>query len=89
MNDREKINRIRQLLDEANTVGAEPAEFLFEHGLEERANAKWLRDKTYQGKDKDVFICNACLHWQSVKKLKPDQVLYMKYCPFCGARMEV
>ena len=87
--DKEKLERIRELLTEADRLGVDRAEFLLRYGVEPHAIGRWLKDETYTGESKDVFICSNCLHWQSVKKLKPDQVMYMKYCPFCGAKMEV
>ena len=89
MNDREKIERMGELVGEAIQLGKPIGEFLFENGVEPRERAKWMRDNSYKGSSKDIFICSGCLRWQSVKKLKPDQMMYMKYCPFCGARMEV
>ena len=89
MNEREKVKKIQDLLNEADVIGTDPAEFLFKNGVEPRVSARWMKDDTYVGKNKDMFICSECLHWQSVKKVEPDQVMYMKYCPFCGAKMEV
>ena len=89
MDDREKIERMSELAAEASQWGRSVGEFLFENGVEPRATARWIHDDSYQGKDKDVYICSGCLHWQSVKKSKSDQIMYMKYCPFCGAKMEV
>lgn len=89
MSDQEKLEQIRELADTCRRLGGDLPEFLLENGVEPRRTAKWIKDESYKGVSKDVFICSDCLHWQSVKKLRPERVTYMKYCPFCGAKMEV
>ena len=88
MNETEKTEALRALLKRAEADGADPAEFLLRHGVEHRPHAKWIRDVNYKGGNKDIFICSECLHWQSVRKMVADQVNYMNYCPFCGAKMD-
>ena len=86
MTDGEKTELINKLVAHALLNNMNIGEALLSCGIEPRDKAKWLRDASYTGVSKDIYICSACLHWQSVKKHKP---MYMRYCPHCGARMEV
>ena len=86
-----KVAELKELLDQVDKqgiAGSEAvAEHLVENGVERRGQAHWVKDETYKGANKDVFICDHCKHWQSVKKLKPNQRMYMNFCPFCGFEM--
>ena len=84
MTDNEKIELTNKLVADALLNEKNVGEALLSFGIEPRDKAKWLRDSTYKGLSKDVYVCSACLHWQSVKKHAP---MYMRYCPHCGARM--
>ena len=81
-----KVEELRELLKKADKQ--ELAEYLIDHGVEVRKHASWLRDDSYKGTSKEVYVCSLCGHWQSVKKVQTDQKMYMRYCPFCGARMD-
>ncbi len=57
--------------------------------VSEIIHGEWIEDKTYTGKDKKIYVCSHCNHWQSVKNHKQtNQIMYMLYCPFCGAKMD-
>lgn len=98
---RNQIARIAELLAEADSYGAGrtsedrtdeltlKAEYLYGHDVEIRERAQWLKDNTYTGNNKDIYACSYCLHWQSIKRMQREQIMYMKYCPFCGAYMTV
>ena len=86
-NDLVKITRLNDLVADAISLQTNIGEFLFENGVEPRESGKWIKSD-YNGKSKVIFFCSCCNHYQSVRKTKSDQVMYMKYCPFCGARME-
>ena len=88
--EKEKEERIRRLLERAEALDKDKRPgFLLSEGLEPKEKARWIHDDSYKAQAKAVYLCSACLHWQAVKKLRSDQVMYMKYCPFCGAKMEV
>lgn len=87
-NDLVKITRLNDLVADAISLQTNIGQYLFENGVEPRESAKWIKSD-YAGKSKDIFYCSRCNHYQSVSKTKAEQVMYMKYCPFCGARMEV
>jgi hypothetical protein len=56
----------------------------------EMKHGYWIKDETYTGKNKEIYYCSLCNHWQSNKRWNPNQrAIYMNYCPQCGARMEV
>ena len=58
--------------------------------VSEIRHGEWIEDKTYMGKDKKIYVCSLCNHWQSVKNHRQtNQIMYMFYCPFCGARMDI
>ncbi|MBQ8140605.1 MAG: hypothetical protein IJ038_02800 [Clostridia bacterium] len=57
-----------------------------EDGARPALTGRWVLDASYRGKDKAVYRCSLCDHWQSAKK-RQDKMFYMNYCPFCGARM--
>ena len=89
MSDLEKISALNRVLEDMPEDCEDPGKYLFESGVEPKLTGRWLNDPDYKGESKDVFICSCCLHWQSVKKSKAEQKNSMKYCPFCGAKMEV
>ena len=62
------------------------AETVIELGYYRQRHGVWVRDETYVGKNKDVFCCSLCGHWQGTSK-KSNAIFYMNYCPFCGAEM--
>lgn len=86
------VEELRELLDQVDKQGSVDNETVAEHlvrnGVVRRGHAHWIKDETYKGTSKDVFVCDHCKHWQSVKKLKPNQRMYMNYCPFCGFEMD-
>ena len=88
MNDKEKISALNEIVNSIPEDCIDPGKYLFEKGVEPKLTGKWLHDPNYKGGNKNVFICSCCLHWQSVKKAKSEQKNYMRYCPFCGAKME-
>ena len=62
------------------------AEAAFDKGYRKYRRGAWLRDESYRGKNKEIFRCSECGHWQSTKK-GDKKIFYMNYCPFCGSRM--
>lgn len=88
---REKIVQLQGLLSEAKQKGSdvEQAEFLHEHGVEVREESEWIVDDSYKGKNKKIYVCSKCNHWQSIYGKNKDSILYKRYCPFCGRRMKV
>ena len=88
---REKLVALMKLLAESREKGsdAEQAEFLHEQGVEIREEAEWIKDESYKGGNKEIYVCSKCNHWQSVNKRTRDQILYKEYCPYCGRRMKV
>lgn len=56
---------------------------------EEVRHGTWVKDNTYKNNSKEIYRCSVCNHWQSVKKDKhPNQIKFMNYCSFCGAKMD-
>jgi sarcosine oxidase delta subunit len=56
-------------------------------------HGEWVFDTNYTGKHKEIWVCSVCNHYQykrigSGKRDNPDKMLYMFYCPFCGAKMD-
>lgn len=48
---------------------------------------EWVRDETYAGKDKEIYVCSACNRYQSIKKSRSREKLkYLRFCPVCGAK---
>lgn len=85
--EREQVETMETLLREAEQdPSIDRAEYLLRHGVAWRASGEWIRDDTYQGKHRAIYVCSQCLHWQSVAKAR-EQKMYMNYCPFCGAAM--
>lgn len=71
--------QIKLILDNIPDADAEPVR----HGT-------WVRDNTYQNKNKTVYRCTVCNHWEAVKNDKhPNQIKYMNYCSLCGAKMDL
>lgn len=55
----------------------------------EKRRGEWIEDKSYSGKDKKIYYCSLCNHWQAIKNQRQlNQIMYMNYCPFCGAEMK-
>lgn len=88
MKDAEKIEYIRTILNIADALDVDRALALYISGIEPRGTAEWIMDETYNGKSKSIYVCSSCGHWQSIKKARDGQLCYMKYCPFCGSKME-
>ena len=61
------------------------ARYLVDHGVRGWGVAKWQSDTSYAGKNKAIYRCSACGHYQSAK-LRAEKMMYMRYCPFCGRR---
>lgn len=50
---------------------------------------KWIYDHTYTGKQKEIYYCSRCNHYQSRSKSEQRKKMnYMMYCPFCGEKMD-
>lgn len=50
---------------------------------------KWIYDHTYTGKQKEIYYCSRCNHYQYRRKSEQRKKMnYMMYCPFCGAKMD-
>lgn len=49
---------------------------------------EWREDKSFTSESKIVYVCSECGHWQSVKRRNAEQICYMNFCPFCGAKMK-
>lgn len=48
---------------------------------------EWVRDESYTGKDKEIFVCSACNRYQSIKKsVSREKLKYLRFCPVCGAK---
>lgn len=61
-----------------------------EANVRDKIEGEWVEDKTYFGKDKKIFHCSRCNHWQSAKRRAAiNQLMYMNFCPFCGAEMKM
>ena len=57
-------------------------------GYQKDRHGEWQQDTTYRGKAKQIFRCSLCNYWASFKKGDiNDKLRYMRYCPYCGARM--
>lgn len=66
------------------------AEGAYSKGFRKLRRGEWIKDDTYPGKTKKIYICSLCKRWQAVKNNKhTDQLQFMNYCPSCGARMSV
>ena len=88
---REKIRKLQEILHAAHQLDTEydQAVFLEESGLELRDEAEWIKDPTYTGKSKTIYVCSRCNRWQEVRKSNPDAIKYKRYCDSCGRRMTV
>ena len=64
------------------------ARYLVSRGTRVWGVARWCPELTYKGKDKELYRCSACGHYQSAKR-RQEKMMYMRYCPFCGRRMVV
>ena len=87
MTENEKLELMNGIVADALLNGQNVGELLLSNGVEPKATGKWLKDGTYHGLSKEIYICSSCLHWQSVRRSKKEQIAYMKYCPYCGAKM--
>lgn len=61
----------------------------------EQKYARWIYDKNYTGKNKDVWICSKCGNRCALRKKQPDskgmsneEIMreHKKWCNNCGAR---
>ena len=88
---KENVEALRSLLSELKECGAneDSSVFLADHGVEFRHQARWVKDQTKTGTQKDIYVCSHCNHWVSVNKKRPDNILYKHYCDFCGCKMYV
>lgn len=69
----------------------EQAQMLAEHLIEldyrKERFCEWVRDESYQGKDKEIYVCSACNRYQSIKKSQSrDKLKFLCFCPVCGAK---
>ncbi len=64
------------------SVASSPAR---EKYLRERYG-EWIKDGADGGKNKDVYICSVCGHYETVKK-NGGGLKGMSYCHACGAAM--
>ena len=83
------------LFEELTGAGIAPedaekaADVIAERGYRRERNAAWVRDKEYASKNHVRWRCTDCGHWQSAKRHDvSEQIFYMNYCPFCGAKMK-
>lgn len=63
------------------------AERAVEKGWRKERHAEWVKDTTYEGKQKEIYTCSSCGHYEAIKKGN-DKLRYMNYCPDCGALMK-
>lgn len=62
------------------------AEYLVDNDYRKERFCEWVRDGTYEGKDKEIYVCSACNRYQTVKKSqKQSRLKYLRFCPVCGA----
>lgn len=56
--------------------------------VEERVG-EWVRDTSYTGKNKEIYYCSSCNHYQSNRRNREPSIsaFHMRFCPSCGARM--
>lgn len=74
----ECYEQVKSILD--NTPVADVTEV--KHG-------EWVEDKSNSSQSKKVYYCSLCNHWQATKNQRQlNQIMYMNYCPYCGARMD-
>ena len=87
----EKVSKVLELLRQAHQLDHESdqAEYLVDHGLEPREEAEWVFDQSYTGKNKKIYVCSGCNHWESLSISKPSSIFFKKYCPTCGRKMKV
>ena len=89
MNEEERVMTLAAELDEV-LEDYEQAQNVAEHlavlHYRKERFCQWVLDESYQGKDKELYICSACNRYQAIKKSRSKQKLkYMKFCPVCGA----
>lgn len=52
-------------------------------------HGEWVKDHSYTRKNHELYYCTVCNHWQKCSIKTPSMnVLHMKYCPSCGAKMD-
>lgn len=90
MIDKAKDELYEKLKDEGirPTEAKKVVELIVSEGYRKERYAEWNQDDSYIGKSKIVYKCSLCDHWQSEKRRDvSEQIFYMNYCPFCGAKM--
>ena len=94
MNEKEMQQNKDQILDDLTELADVDAAVILrvaEHlaGKEYRREryGSWFKDASYTGKNKAIYVCTVCEHWQSAKE-RDQKIFYMRYCPYCGARMK-
>ena len=63
------------------------AEMAVTCGWRKERHGEWVKDNTYEGKQKEIYTCSCCGHYEAIKKGN-DKLRYMNYCPDCGALMK-
>ena len=62
------------------------AEELIKLDYRKERYCEWIRDETFTGKSKELYICSACNWYQAIKKTPyRNKLTHLKYCPSCGA----
>ena len=86
----EKTKELADILSEVTTLSEEEcraaAAAMFARYYRKERFGAWIRDDSYHNRDKAIYYCTCCNHWQSVKR--GNQIQFMNYCPLCGARMD-
>lgn len=74
---------MEQLKDAGIPFGGKADVAVVKHG-------EWILDSTYTGKNKDIYVCSVCTHYQSFRKHHEPSMnpMSMRYCPSCGAKMD-
>lgn len=57
-----------------------------EREYERERYGQWVKDDAYKGKNKEIFRCSLCGHYETVKK-NGRGLKSMSYCHACGAAM--
>ena len=89
MNEQEKIAFMRRIAAQALLENKDLGQYLLQNGIEPVSRAKWIRSTTREMKNSYIYICSGCSYYKKIKKMSPEQIKYIKYCPRCGSRMEV
>ena len=93
---RRKTERIREIValiqDVADVSGKNEraiSKALVKAEYRKERHGAWFSDESYASTRHARWICSECEHWQSVPKhVSEQQVCFMNYCPFCGAKMD-